>query len=380
VALAADFDAIVIGAGGVGSATLWQLAARGARVLGLDRFPIAHDRGSSHGHTRMIRTAYFEHPDYVPLVRLAYGCWDELSQTTNSTLLRQTGLLEVGPADGFVVPGVLAAAAAHDLSVERLSAREAEERFRGFRVPDEMAAVVEPDAGLLYVEDCIRACAAEATRLGADLRTGEEVRSWQADGAGVVVETKTQRYRAGRLIITAGAWAVELLSDLRVPLAVRRKPLYWYAASEPAYRAEEGCPGFLYELPNGVFYGLPAVDPRGVKLGEHSGGRPVSDPLHVDRSIDVEDQRAVEQFAAAYLPGVTTRCTDHTVCLYTMTPDAHFIIDRHPAHPHVVFAAGLSGHGFKFAPVLGQALAELALDGATSLPIGFLKLERLGLR
>ncbi len=377
---AAHYDVIVVGTGGIGSATLWQLGKRGLRALGLDRFRVAHDRGSSHGQTRMIRQAYFEHADYVPLVRLAYDRWDELARRTQKTLYRTTGLLEVGPRDGVVVPGVLAAAAQHGLEVEELSAGEAEARFAGFRVPEAMAAVVEREAGFLFVEDCIVACVDEARRLGAELRTGVQVRSWRREGNGVVVETDTDRFHAGHLIITAGPWAADLLSELRIPLQVRRKPLYWYKTSEPAHGVDAGCPSFLYELPEGVFYGFPALDDRGLKMGQHSGGRTVLDPLKVDREVDAEDQQRVEDFAAGHLPGVSRTCMDHAVCMYTMTPDEHFVLDRHPEHPQVALAAGLSGHGFKFAPVLGEALADLVLDGATSLPIGFLSLDRPGLR
>jgi glycine/D-amino acid oxidase-like deaminating enzyme len=158
---------------------------------------------------------------------------------------------------------------------------------------------------------------------------------------------------------------------------VHRKSLFWFETSAPQYDVANGFPVFLYELPKGVFYGFPKLDARGVKAAEHSGGRVVDDPLVVDRSIDANEQQRLIQFLSAHLPGVTNKVTDHVVCLYTMSPDENFIVDRHPAHANVVFAAGLSGHGFKFVPVLGRALAELALDGGTKLPIGFLSLARL---
>jgi glycine/D-amino acid oxidase-like deaminating enzyme len=232
----------------------------------------------------------------------------------------------------------------------------------------------------LLVEDCVRAHAAQAIAQGVELRVGETVRSWRADGSGVVVKTEGDSFRAGRLVITVGAWASQLLGELGVPFEVRRKPLYWFEASDPALRADQGCPAFLYDLPQGCFYGVPRIDELGIKVAQHTGGHVVVDPLAVDRDLDSQDERAVAQFVQSYVPRASTHRTAHAVCMYTMTPDCHFVVDRHPEHAQVVFAAGLSGHGFKFTSVLGEALAGLALDGGTRLPIGFLSLDRPALR
>jgi len=374
------YDVIVLGTGGVGSAALATLAARGARVLGLDRFPPGHARGSSHGQTRMIRQAYFEHPAYVPMVLRAYELWAELEQRSDTKLLTQTGLVEIGSPEGVVVCGVLESARQHSLPVEALSRQEIMSRWPGLSVPEQLAGVFEPTAGYLRVEECVRVQADEAASLGAELRVGETALNWRPLGTGVMVRTDRASYEAARLVIAAGSWSGQLLADLGLKLEVRRKPLYWYAAKSGEYLVENGCPSFLFELPSGVFYGFPQIDSAGVKIAEHSGGAVVADPLLVNRDIDVTDQRRVEAFAADCLPGLTNRCTAHTTCMYTMTPDEHFVVDRHPSHPQVVFAAGLSGHGFKFAPVLGEALADLALDGRTDLPIGFLNCSRAGLR
>jgi sarcosine oxidase len=376
----AGYDAIVLGVGGVGSAAMFHLASRGARVLGLDRFAPGHDRGSSHGQTRLIRQAYYEHPDYVPLVLRAFELWHELEQRTGETLYQQSGLLQVGLPEGEVLAGVRASARLHGLEIENLSARDAEARFQGFCVPSFCEAIFERRAGYLLVERCVQAHADQATRLGAELRVGETVRRWRAEGADVVVETEQGTYTADRLIISAGAWASQLLGELGIPLQIRRKPLYWWRTGGEAYRADRGCPGYLYDLPQGCFYGVPQIDPRGVKVAEHTGGAAIADPLAVDREIDLADQRRVADFVSQYLSDATTHCTDHTTCMYTTTPDAHFVVDRHPEHPQVSFAAGLSGHGFKFTCVLGEALAQLALDGRTSLPIEFLSVRRPGLR
>ena len=370
------YDLIVLGCGAVGSAAAYEAARRGLRVLGLDRFDPPHDQGSSHGRTRMIRQAYFEHPDYVPLVLRAYERWAELERAAGRTLYRETGLLEIGPADGEVVPGVKGAAAAHRLAVDELSPDEIERRFPGFRVPAGMVGVFERRAGFLHVARCIAAQLEQAAARGAELRTNEAVRAWRVDGATVVVETDAGRYEAGALAIAAGPWSSGVLRDLNVRLAVRRKPQYWFAPRTNDYRADDGTPAFLYETGDGVFYGFPVVGPEGLKCAEHSGGAPLDDPAQSSRAVDRADLARVERFLAAHLPGMSTTLVDHAPCLYTMSPDANFLVDRHPAAPHTAFVAGLSGHGFKIAPVLGEALVDLALEGRSSLPIGFLSAAR----
>ncbi len=372
------YDAIVLGTGGVGSAALLALAECGLNVLGLDRFPPGHNHGSSHGESRIIRRAYFEHADYVPLLARAYERWEELERETQKRLFHRVGLLQVGPPQGVVIAGVLQSASTHRLTVESLSAREANERFPGFYVPPEFTAVFEADAGYLLVEDCVVAHACAAVRRGAKLHIGESVKSWHVSGDAVQVTTDQQVYSAARLIITAGAWANDLLADLGVPLRVVRKHLHWFATEQPWYRRAAQCPTYLFELPHGVFYGFPEVHEATVKVAEHSGHHDVvADPLHDPSTIDAIDQQRVTQFVATYMPGVSAMITRHARCFYTLSPDEHFIIDQHPAHPQVVFAAGLSGHGFKFTPVLGEVLAELAIDGRSQQPMEFLRLHRL---
>ena len=389
------YDAIVLGTGGVGSAALMHLAARGASALGIDRFEPGHDRGSSHGQTRLIRQAYYEHPDYVPLLKRAFELWAKLEADANQQLYHQVGLLQIGPPDGEVLKGVRSSARQHGLPIENLTAAESHRRFPGFRVDDDCEAIFEARAGYLLVERCVEAHASQAVRLGAQLHTGETVRAWRAEGSTVLVETDRASYSTSRLIITAGAWAGQLLAQLSIPLEVRRKPLYWFRPRTNIYLSAQGCPAFLYDLENwdlekrgreslfaspGCYYGFPQIDSAGIKVAEHTGGQVVADPLTVDRGNDPAEQRRVADFVQRYLTQATTECTDYAVCLYTMTPDRHFVVDAHPDHPQVVFAAGLSGHGFKFTGVLGEALVQLALDGKTALPIGFLSAARESLR
>ena len=371
-------DVIVLGTGGVGSAALSHLAARGLRVAGLDQHPPAHGFGSSHGQSRIIRKAYFEHPDYVPLLERAYTLWDELSEKSGrSDLFERTGLLQIGPRNGVVIPGVLESAARHGLSLETLTEDEVKKRFPQYLVPEECAAVFEQDAGLLRVEDCVLAYLQQAQEAGSALYTGVTVHEWTADGNGVEVKTSEGTFHAGALVITAGAWAPQLLAGLGIPMEVRRKPLFWLKTRSGAHRMDSGCPCFFYERPEGQFYGFPEMAAgEGIKLACHTGGETIADPAQVDRRLDEPDLEKVRQFAGEWLPEVGVDLLRHETCLYTMSPDEHFIVDRLPGHRNVVFAAGLSGHGFKFASVLGEILSDLIVEGETNLPADFLGLTR----
>src|SRR5690606_36567061 len=242
-------------------------------------------------------------------------------------------------------------------------------RFPAFQIPESYAAVFEQDAGYLLVEECVRTHIEAAKRLGAALRTNEVVQEWRAENGGVMVETDRGRYTAGRLIVSPGAWAVQVLRDLSVGLRVVRKHLHWFANDDARFREDHGCPTFFYEIPQGYFYGFPQIDGRGVKVACHSGGDEVTDPLTVDRTLDPTEAAAVQAFLAAHLPGVSSQPTGHTVCMYTMTPDEHFLVDQHPQWPHVVLTAGLSGHGFKFTSVLGEIMAVMALEGRANQPV-----------
>jgi len=372
------FDVIVVGLGGIGSAAACHLASRGARVLGLDRFPIAHDKGSSHGQTRLIRLAYFEHPDYVPLLRRAYELWRDLEARTGRQLLVESGLLMAGPRDGAVIAGALESAATHGLGVEQLTVAEACSRWPVFALPESWAVVHERQAGYLFVEQCVAAHAAAAERAGASLETGVQVHGWRADGTGVIVTTDRGECAADRLVLTPGPWAAGLLQFPALRLSVLRKSLFWYqpAAAAASSFAAGACPCFAFDAPAGFFYGFPSIDRRGVKIAEHSGGRPVADPLDFDREVDAAEERAIEAIIASHLPTLGVTRADHAVCLYTMSPDHHFVVGLHPGHDRVAIAASFSGHGFKFASVMGEALADLALTGTTPLPLGFLSPTR----
>ena len=367
-----SFDTIVIGTGGVGSATLHQLAKRGQRVLGLDRHPQAHSFGSSHGQFRIIRQAYFEHPDYVPLLLRVYELWRELEETAGASLFHQVGLVEVGPADGVLIPAVMQSVSQHDLEIEQLTAKETRERFPYFAHHD-MQVVFEPTAGYLLVEDCVRAQLRLAVEEGATWRQ-ESVLDWTAAKGEVQVRTADSSYAAEQLIICGGAWSASLLRDVGVKLQVIEKHQYWFGP--PAGLPAE-MPVFFFETSSGWFYGFPPMDGAGLKLAQHSGGRKRTGPFDLESARDDEDLEGVTRFAKTHFQGAMGELKSRQACMYTMSPDEHFILDRHPVHEKVHFAAGLSGHGFKFAPVLGLILAQLASGEEPELPVDFLRIDRL---
>jgi sarcosine oxidase len=372
-----SYDVIVIGVGGMGAAAAAELARRGRRVLGLEQFALVHDRGSSHGHTRIIRKAYFEHPAYVPLLQRAYERWYELEQQCGWHLFTECGCLSIGVEGGALIGGVRRSAAEHRLNVEPLEPAELQRRFPAFCFSDAYRGVLERDAGFLYVEQCVQAFVDQARLLGADLHEQELVRSWRADHGSVVVQTERQTYTAERLVITAGAWAAQLLGSLGLPLSVTRKVLLWFATAEPTLFRRDRFPVYIVETPEGNYYGFPALDDLGHKIARHDGGMVVTDPGAVDRQVSDEDTRDCRQFLQAHLPLVNGPLRQGKVCLYTLTPDRHFLIDVHPHFPNVAVAAGFSGHGFKFASVVGEILADLAEKGRTGLPI---ELFRIGKR
>jgi monomeric sarcosine oxidase len=374
------YDAIVLGVGGMGSAALWHLARRGRRVLGIEQFDIAHDRGSSHGGSRLIRRAYFEHPDYVPLVSRAYAHWDELERASGVKLFHRTGLYLAGRRPGPVIDGVLRAATAHQLDIHTLSPADAARRFPGLRSGPDMTVLYEPDAGFLEVENCVRTHVQLALAAGAKVHSNEPVQGWSAGANGVEVQTNRGRYTAARLVVCGGAWSGRILADLDLPLVIRRKVVAWYESRPPGYRVGPDCPVFCFDTPDGFFYGFPTPDGRTIKIGEHTGGRPIAAPDALDRVLHETDVAPLARFIEAHLPASTTRVIEHSVCMYTMTPDEHFIIDRHPNHANVFLACGFSGHGFKFGSVVGSILADWVTRDNTDECIEFLSLKRFSLR
>lgn len=370
-----SYDAAVLGLGGMGSAALYHLARRGLRVCGIEQYPIAHDRGSSHGALRIIRKAYFEHPDYVPLLERAYALWHALEADSGERLMDLPGLVLSAPAESAAIAGLTACYHAHALPHERLTAADAMARWPQFRLPETHNVFFDPEGGYLRVEPCVATHVHLAERYGAAVHASAGPATWRPDGDGVVVSWAGGTIQANRLVIAGGPWSAALLKDLGLPLTIRRKVQLWFdTPNRDAYTA--GFPCYYVAAGHGEFYGFPIVDAQGMKVAEHSGGAAVSAPSALNRSLEPADEAAARQFLEATFPGMAPRLAAHSVCMYTMTPDEHFIIDTHPAHPQVAFAAGFSGHGFKFASVIGEVLAGLAELGDPGHPTGFLRLSR----
>lgn len=369
------YDVVVVGLGGMGSAAARHLAARGQRVLGLERFTPAHDRGSSHGRSRVIRQSYFEDPAYVPLLLRAYELWAQAERDSGADLLTLTGGLYLGPEDCATFAGSRRAAQDWDLPHEVLDGPDLRARFPTFTPAPGEVAVYEERAGFVRPEASVATHLDLAARAGAQLRFDERVLAWEADSDGVRVRTDRDEVTAGHLVITPGAWAPDLLADLGVPLSVQRRVQHWFTpvggvgpfVDHPVWIAER-------RLPDGSsgdqVYGFPAIDgpDGGVKVAFFARGGE-TDPDRLDRAVTLAEIDALRDRLRATLPTLAGEPLTQVACLYTVTPDEHFVIARHPGHEHVTVACGFSGHGFKFVPVVGEILADLAVDGTTRHPI-----------
>ncbi len=378
MSVAETYDVIVLGVGGMGGSALYHLAKTGARVCGIEQFPISHDRGSSHGDSRVIRKAYFLHPDYVPLLHRAYDLWRELESESGKSLMTLTGLLCAGPPDGPLIKGLDVCYATHDLPHERWTAAQAREHYPQFALPDNCSTYFDPLGGFLRVEECVATHAALAQRHGATIHADEPVLSWEADASGVTVTTARRRIEAGTLILTAGAWVAKELASLGLPLTVKRKALFWYQVNDAPGFEPGPFPIWIYEDGEREFYGFPVINANGLKAAEDSGGQVITDPSTVNRDLVPEDETGLRDCLDHLFPGAVGTRVRHKTCLYTMTPDHHFVLDRHPTHSNVLISSCCSGHGFKFASVIGEILSELALTGKTRQPIALFNIDRLG--
>jgi sarcosine oxidase len=372
------YDAIVIGIGGMGSASAYHLAQRGWRVLGLEQHDLLHELGSSHGLTRIIRLAYHEHPSYVPLLRRSYELWHELEARAGERLLITTGSVEGGPEDGPTFRGSLAAAQLHDLPHEVLDLDELRRRYPAYGDFDRSLRVVwQPDGGFLLAERSVLAHVTQAIHHGAELHFREPVREWlpTAEG-GVRVTTERGTYEANRLLICAGAWAGRVVPQL-APIAVpERQVLAWLQPTRPELFAPDRFPVFLLDVEEGSHYGFPVHDVPGFKFGRYHHLREPMDPDDPDRSTRPDDEAILRAFAARYFPDGAGPTVMLKACMFTNSPDEHFLIDRLPDAPQVSVAAGFSGHGYKFCSVVGEVMADLAMHGETRHDIGLFRLDR----
>lgn len=378
VQTACRYDVVVVGLGGMGSAAAYHLARRGSKVLGLEAHSPVHTFGSSHGESRIIRMAYMEHPDYVPLLRRAYELWEQLQSEASAEILRLTGGLFVGSPEGPVVGGSLRSAREHSLPHEVLDASEIHRRYPALRPASDQAALFEGSAGVLFPERCIEAHLRGAREAGAELHHNERVLEWEATASGVVAVTEAGRYEADTVVLTAGAWLGKVLSELCLPLQPERIPVYWL---RPRARSEMFGAGrfpiYIWEVEGGhSFYGFPHLERPGVKVGRHHS-RESCDPDLVSREITPTDESPIRAFIRAHIPDLDGPVEEVVVCMYTNTPDEHFLVDRHPELPNVVYAGGFSGHGFKFASVMGEILADMAMRECPTPAADFLRADRL---
>jgi sarcosine oxidase len=371
------FDAIVVGVGAMGSAALSQLARRGQAVLGIERFDLGHTMGSSHGLNRIIRLAYFEHPNYVPLLRRAYELWRETEQLAHEQLLFVTGGLDAGRPEGRIVTGALRACREHALSHELLTSSEVTRRFPGYRLPAEYMAVYQPEAGFIASERAIMVHAALAISAGAEIHAREKVIAVEPKKDRVVVITDLARYEAGQVIVSAGAWVSDLIPDLTGKAIPERQVLGWFQPKRPDLFAPAIFPVSNLLSDVGHFYQFPSWGLPGFKIGLYNHLRERGHADNLSREATPADEHVLRRAIRSFFPEADGPTLKLAVCLFTNTPDEHFVLDRLPGHPEIVVASPCSGHGFKFASVIGEILADLIITGSTRMDLSLFRYERL---
>ncbi|HWG85995.1 MAG TPA: N-methyl-L-tryptophan oxidase [Deinococcales bacterium] len=370
------YDTIVIGVGGMGSAALHQLARRGRRVLGLERFDLGHAMGSSHGVNRIIRLAYFEDARYVPLLREAYETWRETERLAGERLLFVTGGLDLGPEDGQVVQGALDACRTHDLPHEVLTAAEIAALYPAFRLPGGHAGVYQPDGGFVASERAIMAHVSLAMANGAEVHAREKVIALEPQPGRVTVVTDQARYEAGSVVVSAGAWVSDLLPGLSGTAVPERQVLGWFQPKRPELFSMGRFPISILEADFGHFYQFPTWGVPGLKIGKHHHRREHGHADLLSREATPADEAELRDAVRAFFPDADGPTLRLTACLYTNTPDENFILDRLPGHPEVIVASPCSGHGFKFSSVIGKILADLATSGESPLDLSLFRYGR----
>lgn len=384
--MTARYDAAVVGLGATGSAAARQLAMRGARIIGFDRFDPPHALGSSHGTTRVTRLAIGEGDHLTPLAVRSHELWRVLEAESGTRLLNECGLLIISSnanaaqthVAGFF-DNTVASAERFGIAHELLDAEQIHARWPMFRVRDNEHGYFENTGGFVRPEACVRAQRESALRHGAELRTNEQVLAFETDPHGVTVTTGKGGYVAERLILAAGAWLPELLApNLAKLFKVYRQLQLWFEVEDAAIFASERFPVFIWELQNSArgIYGFPALDgERAIKVASEEFASTTTPAI--DRNVSQDDIAAV-QALAANIGGVGPRCVSATTCLYTVTPDFGFVIDRHPDAERVIVASPCSGHGFKHSPAIGEALADMALGQAPRFDLSPFRLGRFG--
>jgi sarcosine oxidase len=375
-AAAQSYDVIIVGVGGMGSAIAAHCAARGQRVLAIEQHALLHDRGSSHGHSRIIRLAYFEHDSYVPLLRRAFTLWRELEQASGRSLLHVTGSLDVGPAGGLVFEGSHRSCRTHHLEHEILDASALARRVPGWRPAPDAMAVFQPDGGFLIPEQCVQAHAERAVSSGAVIRQQEPVLGWRAAAGEVEVVTAQGRYRGGQLVVSPGAWMGSMAPSLARLFVPERQVVGWFGVHDHARFSPSHFPVFVLEASEGLFYGFPEHAEPGFKIGKYHHRGEIISPDQLDRTCSPADESALRDAVSRYFPSANGELLRAQACMFTNTPDEHFVIDRAPGSPEVLLVSPCSGHGFKFSSVIGEICADLVTRGQTVHDIALFGLHR----
>jgi sarcosine oxidase len=370
------YDVIVVGIGGMGSAACYHLARRGKKVLGLERFDVPHSMGSSHGVNRIIRLAYYEDPSYVPLLRRSYQLWRELQRGFGEQLLHITGSIDASEPDGEIVRGSLESCRLHEIEHEVLTAAELRRRHPAYALPDNYLAVYQPEGGFVLSERAVVAHVSGAIAAGAEIHGREQVLGWEPFAAGVRVSTDRGTYEAATLVMSAGAWIGRLVPELENLSKPERQVLAWFQPTNPAVFAPEVCPVFNLAVDEGRYYGFPVYGIPGFKVGRYHHLDEQIDPDEWNREPNTADEEILRVFIERYFPEGAGPAMTLKSCIFTNTPDEHFIVDRLPGLPNVIVASPCSGHGYKFCSVIGEILADLAIDGSTPHDIELFKLSR----
>lgn len=373
-----QFDVAVIGLGAMGSAALSNLASRGVKTIGIDAHFPAHTLGSSHGDSRLIRLGYFEDPSYVPLLQRAYGNWRALEARLRTEILTTTGVLQIGAPDSKIVTGTRASCEMHDLAYEELDRAAMQARFPAFALDADEIALLDPQGGYIRPEAAVMGYLKLAAEDGAVLHFGEKVTAIEPDDGGVTLTSAIGRYRAEKVIVATGSWIAELVPRLKEHAAPIRQVVAWYQPRDGFVTQPQRMPVFLRdEGDHGSYFGFPAIGVDGVKIGRHAHFREPIDPNQPNPPVNDADTALLDAFIAKRLPAAGGLRVNAITCRYTMLPSEDFLIDLMPGDPRIVVASPCSGHGFKFTSVIGEILADLALEGGTPLPIGAFSFEAM---
>lgn len=371
------FDVAVIGAGTMGMAAGAFLAQKKVETVLIDAFDPPHNHGSHHGDTRMIRHAYGEGRHYVTLVKRAQQLWEELEEQTSYRIFKKTGVIGLGSKDSSFLKETIAAARKYELPLEVLNSDEVNENWPGFSVPEHFIGCYEAESGFIYSENAIRAYKEMALKNGAELVTNTPVQHIEIDDKiGVKIITENKVFRAKKVIITVGAWASKLLPDLKLPIQPTRKAFGWFGAPGNLYD-QSSFPSFYIEDQDDMCYGFPSIDGAGLKIGRSDGGQKIDPNQHTQNFGQYDsDEGELRSFLASYMPEANGTLIQGKTCLYTLSTDNDFIIDHHPENDRLIFACGFSGHGFKFASVMGEVLTQLATEGRSKYDISPFSLKR----